>query len=129
MTPERKVLLGDTVIGLSPVVAAGLSLDGAVGWLDVLLGLVSGLVVAVLLYLSERDAFAGVVSEPVTIALLVAVPFTLVFVLVLADPGTVPWVLAVFVGAGLGLLGYRFVYGVLKPIPEKRLRQARERAV
>ncbi|WP_136716772.1 hypothetical protein [Halorientalis salina] len=129
MTPERKVLVGDTVIGLSPVVVAGLSFDGAVGWLDVLLALVSGLVVALLLYLSERDAFAGVASEPVIIALLVAVPFTLVFVLVLADPGTVPWVLAVFVGAGLGLLGYRFVYGILRPIPEKRLRQARERVV
>lgn len=129
MTPERKVLLVDTLIGASPLLAAGLSLDGALGWADALVGLFSGLVVAVLLYLSERDAFAGVVSEPVIIALLVAVPFTLVFVLVLADPGTVPWVLAAFVGAGLGLLGYRFVYGVLRPIPEKRLRQARERAV
>ena len=129
MTPERKVLLGDTLIGVSPLVAAGLSLDAPVGWRDVVLGLVAGLVVAGLLYLSERDAFEGVMSEPVTIAFLVAVPFTLVFVLVLADPGTVPWLLATFVGAGCGLLCYRLVYGVLKPIPEKRLEQARERLV
>ncbi|MFB6178939.1 MAG: hypothetical protein ABEI77_04365 [Halorientalis sp.] len=129
MQPERKVLLGDALVGLSPLVAAALSLDSAVGWRDALLGLVCAVVVAGLLYLSEHDAFEGVASEPVTIALLVAVPFTLVFVLVLVNPGTVPWFLAAFVGAGLGLLGYRFVYGIVRPVPEKRLEQARERAI
>jgi len=33
------------------------------------------------------------------------------------------------VGAAIGLLGYRFVYGVVRPVPESRLERARERAV
>lgn len=34
---------------------------------------------------------------------------------------------ALFVGLGLGILGYRFIYGVVRPIPEKRLTNARRR--
>ena len=34
---------------------------------------------------------------------------------------------ALFVGLGLGLLGYRFLYGIVRPIPEWRLTNARRR--
>ena len=32
---------------------------------------------------------------------------------------------ALFAGIALGILGYRFVYGVLRPVPEKRVANAR----
>jgi O-antigen/teichoic acid export membrane protein len=64
-------------------------------------------------------ATVGVVAAAVAVGL-VAVATDLIVLTVVS---------AALAGMGAGLLGYRFVYGVVRPVPKSRLDAARERAV
>jgi hypothetical protein len=102
-----------------------------VGPLDgrVLAGLAAAAVAtATVLFASERGVFEGWVSELTAILGLITVAFLTTGVLALARPRLGLVALAVY-GMGIGFLCYRFVYGILLPIPERRLDRVPDQAV
>jgi len=98
------------------------------GWWVALAAVVVTVVVA---YTDEHDPFGrndwrryaaavvGVVAAAIAVGLVALV----------TDLDVLTVVSTALAGMGTGLLGYRFVYGVVRPVPESRLDGARERAV
>jgi hypothetical protein len=130
MTPERKVLLGDGLVALS-VLLPGLLYFGPalVWWVPMPAALLVATTGAAQHY-SEHVGFERARDEAALALGAIVVPVAAAGVLVVTGSSLgPPLALAVFVGTGLGFLGYRFVFGVLRPIPEKRLARAGERAV
>ena len=130
MTPERKVLLGDGAVALSALLP-GLLYFGPtlVWWVPVPAALLAATTGAAQHY-TEHVRFERTRDEAALALGAIVVPVAVAAVLVVTgSPLGPPLALAVFSGTGVGFLGYRFVFGVLRPIPEKRLERAGERAV
>jgi hypothetical protein len=128
--PTSKVLLFDFAMGFWAVVLGswltGPSLDGP----TVLLFGVSAFGIASLVYTSEHGLTPAVLDDEfVAIGLLIVIPFAMVLGLVLLPPAFTTAFGELFVGAGIGLIGYRFEFGVRREIPETRLEQARSEPV
>jgi len=129
-TARRVVLLecgmGVLWIGLG-VLNVGLA-DLRAAWWIALAAAASTVAVA---YTDEHDLFgwsdwrryaaavAGVVAAAVAVGLVVLATDLVVLTIVSAA----------LAGMGTGLLAYRFVYGVVRPVPESRLDAAGDRAV
>jgi len=130
MTPERRVLLGDSAVALSALLPGLLYFgDALVWWVPVPAALLVVTTGAAQHY-TEHVGFERTRDEAALALGAIVVPVAVAGTLVLTgSPLGPPLALAVFTGTGLGFLAYRFVYGVLRPIPEKRLERAGKRAV
>jgi hypothetical protein len=81
-------------------------------------------------YWVDRTAVEESLRDVLVGCLGIAGPFLVAFVMVVLDYPLAPTVVAgVMTGYGLGILGYRFVYGIVRPIPARRLERTRGRAV
>ncbi|MFO7834986.1 MAG: hypothetical protein R6V31_13295 [Halohasta sp.] len=121
MPSTTRILIGDFVIG-SLFLSSTLSFfTTAVDWwlIPAVVGQTVGCML--FLYLCEhgrpRGSF-GVFSLQVGVT---------VAGTALGAPVAAGMEFALFVGLGLGLLGYRLLYGVVRPIPEQRTTSARRR--
>jgi len=131
MDAARRVVLLEGGMGVLWI-ALGALYDGVVGlraawWV----ALAAAVATAVVAYTDEHGlhgqddwrryaaAAAGVVGAAIALA----------FVVFVTDLAALTVVDAGIVGMGVGLLCYRFVYGVVRPVPQSRLDAARERAV
>jgi len=132
MDAAQKALLLDSLLGIVWIVT-GLSVTAAglvasVWWL---VG-IAGLAVVGLLTAEEHGYtpahslrwFGFVIVGVLVVGLVAVVATTRLF----AFDATVASS-AILVGLGIGVLGYRLVYGVVRPIPDARLEGGRERAV
>ncbi|MFB6164120.1 MAG: hypothetical protein ABEJ31_03080 [Haloarculaceae archaeon] len=130
MTPERRVLLVDGLAGLA-VLAVGMGLlDAPLQWWVLVLASVTAISVAGVLFGVERDQFESIGRALLVAALFVLAPLGVAAATALARPTLgAALAFAVFLGVGGGIIGYRFVFGVLRPVPERRLERARDRAV
>jgi hypothetical protein len=121
MPSTTRILVGDFAIGglflLSTLFFATTTTDW---WLiPAVVGQTVGCVL--FLYLCEHGTPRG---SLVVFSLQVGVT---VAVTVLDAPIAAGMEFALFVGLGVGLLGYRFVYGILRPVPDRRIANARQR--
>lgn len=130
MTPERKVLLGDSLVALSALVPGLLYFGSALVWWVPLPAALLVFTTAAAQHYTEHVGFARVRDEALLSLGVIVLPIAVAGVLVVTGSALgPPLALAVFAGTGFGFLLYRFVFGVLRPVPEKRLERAGERAV
>ncbi|MFB6205642.1 MAG: hypothetical protein ABEJ05_03815 [Haloglomus sp.] len=130
MTPERKVLLGDGLVAVSVLLPALFYFGTALVWWVPLPAAMLSFTTAAAQHYTEHVGFARVRDEALLSLGVIVLPIAVAAVLVVTgSPLGPPLALAVFAGTGIGFLAYRFVFGVLRPIPEKRLARAGERAV
>ncbi|WP_247005841.1 hypothetical protein [Halorientalis litorea] len=129
MDPTRRVLLTDGLVGVLAL-ATGMAFAVPFRWWLVPLAGVTTLGTAAVLFSEERDALASRGYAVVLMALFVGLPGLLALGLLWVRPplGSA-LAFAVCLGLGGAVVGYRFVFGVLRPVPEKRLARARDRAV
>lgn len=127
MDPTRKVLLTDGVVGVFALVSGFWLYTPLRVWSLPLAGM-TALGMAGLLYSQERDLLAG---RAYALALaFAALPLLLAVLFALARPTLGKTLaLAAFLGVGGGVLGHRFVFGVVHEVPEKRLARASGRDV
>jgi|AntDeeMetagen134_2_1112570.scaffolds.fasta_scaffold00524_9 hypothetical protein len=121
MASKKQILVSDLSIGVLFIIATLLFFTAAAEWWVILA--VTGHTAAcmLLLHLCEHGRPRGSL-----VVFCVQVGVT-VGVTALDAPVAAGLEFALFVGLGLGLLGYRFLYGIVRPIPEKRLTNARRR--
>ena len=125
MKPTKTVLLFDFVMGLWAVVIglwnASPSLDGS----TVLLVGLGTFGRASIAHVSEHElTSAALDDEFVGIGLLIVIPFAMVLGLVLLPPAFATVLSELLIGAGIGLVGYRFDFGVRREVPDGRVEQA-----
>jgi len=132
MDAARKVLLLDSLLGVVWI-GTGLSITAptvvaSVGWLVGTTALaVVGLRSAEEHGYAPADSlrwFGAAIASVLVVGVVAVVATTALFTF----DATVA-VSAILVGLGVGVLGYRLVYGVVRPVPERRLERARERGV
>ena len=130
MDPTRKVLLTDGAVGLATLAVGARLLDAPFRWWVLLLAGGTALGVAGMLFGAEQQVFASTGLGLATAGVFVLVPLgvSLAFMQVSPSLGSA-LALSAVLGTGGGLLGYRFVFGVLRPVPQHRLDRADERAV
>ncbi|WP_246986152.1 hypothetical protein [Halorientalis marina] len=130
MTPERKVLLGDGAVGLSVVLPGLLYFGSALVWWAPIPGALVAFTTAAVQHYAEHVGFESTVHEALFGLAGIVLPLAVAAALVLVgSPLGPPIAFVAFAGTGTGFLGYRFVFGVLRPVPEKRLERAGERVV
>jgi hypothetical protein len=130
MEPERKVLLGDGAVAVSVLVPGLLYFGSALVWWVPLPAALLSFTTAAAQHYTEHVGFERTRDEAALALGAIVVPVAVAGVLVVTGSAFgPPLALAVFAGTGVGFLLYRFVYGVLRPIPEKRLARAGQRAV
>jgi hypothetical protein len=130
MEPERKVLLGDGAVAVSVLVPGLLYFGSALVWWVPLPAALLSFTTAAAQHYTEHVGFERTRDEAALALGAIVVPVAVAGVLVVTGSALgPPLALAVFAGTGVGFLLYRFVYGVLRPIPEKRLARAGQRAV
>lgn len=130
MEPERKVLLGDGAVAVSVLVPGLLYFGSALVWWVPLPAALLSFTTAAAQHYTEHVGFERTRDEAALALGAIVLPIAVAGVLVVTGSALgPPLALAVFAGTGVGFLLYRFVYGVLRPIPEKRLERAGERAV
>jgi drug/metabolite transporter (DMT)-like permease len=132
VTPERKVLLIDGLVGSSMLLNGGLGLriSSSVQWWAVFVFVGAAVWMAGLLYRVERTAVRESLREILVASIGIGGPGLLAIAMVVSNYPQAETVYAgVFAGFGSGILGYRFVYGIIRPIPESRLARARTQAV
>jgi hypothetical protein len=130
MEPERKVLLGDGAVAVSVLVPGLLYFGSALVWWVPLPAALLSFTTAAAQHYTEHVGFERTRDEAALALGAIVVPVAVAGVLVVTGSALgPPLALAVFAGIGVGFLLYRFVYGVLRPIPEKRLARAGQRAV
>lgn len=129
MNPARKIFLVDGLVGALSLLAGTRFAVPFRWWLVPLAG-VTTLGTAAVLFSEEQDLLASRGHAVALMTLFVGLPGLLAVLLSWVRP-PLGSALAVAVCFGLGgaVVGYRFVFGVLRPIPEKRLARARDRAV
>jgi len=77
--------------------------------------------VAISLYIAEHDSIPGVYPEVATLAsFLIVIAVGVAFVFVLSDPLDIVTAAALTAG-GIGIVGYRTIFGLLLPVPTYRL--------
>ncbi len=82
-----------------------------------------GLLLGVAVFLAEHDVVPGLFPEVATVAaLLVAVAVGVGFVVVVGNPTDLV-AAAALTGGGLGVLLYRTVFGLVRPVPAYRLKK------
>ncbi|MFW5977722.1 MAG: hypothetical protein ACOCP2_00615 [Halohasta sp.] len=121
MPSTTRILVGDLALGALFVVSTPSFVTTAADWwlIPAVVGQTVGCVL--FLYLCEHGRpRASLVGFCVQVGGTVGVT-------ALDAPVAAGIEFALFVGLGLGLLVYRFVYGVLRPVPEKRITNARRR--
>ncbi|MBX0322798.1 hypothetical protein EGH21_07115 [Halomicroarcula sp. F13] len=126
MTDEsRAVLKNDLLVGLAVLAVAFFS-DGvaAVTAVPAVTVAMAGLL-AVALYVVEHDAVPGLFPEVVALASLVLLVSVAAGMAVLLPHPVAVVATAALVGFGVGLVGYRTVYGLLRPVPQYRLDRQR----
>jgi hypothetical protein len=123
MDATRKVLLTDGLVG-GFALLFGFWLSAPLRLWSLPLAGVTALGMTGLLYSQERDLLAG---RAYVLALAFAgLPLLLAVLFALARPALgKSLALAVFLGVGGGILGHRFVFGVVRDVPESRLARAR----
>ena len=119
MPSATRILVGDFAIGVLFVVSTLSFFRTSVDWW-VMLAVIGHTVGCILFFYRcehgrPRESLVGFCA-------LVGVT---VSVTALGAPVAAGLKFALFVGFGLGLLGYRFLYGIVRPIPEWRLTNAR----
>lgn len=131
MDPARRVVLFETVMGVAWILLGVLNVGFAglrEGWWLAVVALVATVattyadehrVIAVDEFYRYALAIVGVVAATVGCGIVVVV----------TDMVIMTVVSVVLAGMGVGLVSYRVVYGVLRPVPESRLDGARRRAV
>jgi drug/metabolite transporter (DMT)-like permease len=132
VTPERKVLLTDGLVGVSMLVnsSLGLSVPSSVQWWTVLVFVGVAVWVAGILYRFERRSVEESLRDVLVGSIVIASPVLVALAMVVSNHPLADTVVAgVFAGFGSSILGYRFVYGILRPIPEHRVERTRGRAV
>jgi hypothetical protein len=129
MTPERQVFLTDGLVGIGPATVGVLTFGPEAGWLALPVALVVAALIAGVNYYDEHVGFERTLGEGVVSVGAVVAPFLVSLLLFyLGSPLAVSVSLGGFVGLSLGFLGYRVVYGIVRPIPERRLERAREQS-
>lgn len=131
MDTARRVVITETGMGVLWILlgVVNVGIDGFRGtwWLVAL----AAVATAALVYADEQrlgdwDEFSrGALAIAGVLAAVVAV-WVVVWVTTLSVPTAVS---AAMAGTGVGLVGYRVVFGVVRPVPESRLEASRERAV
>jgi hypothetical protein len=131
MTPERRLLVHDLLVGASPFVVFGYLLsESGLGTWAVWPTLFAALLVAGGRYVEEHEAHPpwvaalgenpfAVAGVGLGVALVLGVP--LVFVEWIRA-----WYIAAVLGAGVGFVGYRLLFGVVLPAPERAVEAIRE---
>lgn len=122
MPSTTRILVGDFAIGVLFVVSTLLFFRAAADWWVILA--VVGHTVGCMLLL-HRCEHGRPRESLVGFCVLVGVT---VGVTALGPPVAAGLEFALFIGFGLGLLGYRVIYGIVRPIPERRLTNARRPA-
>lgn len=124
MNARAEALVVDFTLAGGAVVVGTLGLGGSVGWSLALAAGGCGLLVGVL-YLAEQTPLLGLVEEHSPASLVVAFVLTLAVAAALVAGRTVltsPAATLLF-GMGIGLGAYRTMYGLVHPVPEKRLQE------
>jgi hypothetical protein len=130
MTPERKVLLGDGAVALIALLNGLLFFGSALVWWVPVPAALLAATAGMAQHYTEHVGFERTRDEAALALGAIVLPVGVAGALVVTgSPLGPPLALAAFVGTGAGFLGYRFVFGVLRPVPEKRLERAGERAV
>jgi hypothetical protein len=116
---KAELPLGAVLIGLGAVEAGSALADVAA------VAAMVCLATAAAFYVTEHDLVPGLFPEVVAIVSLLAVA-GVVAGAVAFFPAPMPLVLsAALVGFGVGMVGYRTVFGLLRPLPPWRLERAR----
>ena len=121
MPSTTRILVGDFAIGVLFVVSTFVFFTTAADWWVLLA--VGGHTAACMLLLHRCEH--GRPRESLVV-LCMQVGLT-VAATALGVPTAAGLEFALFVGLGFGLLGYRLLYGIVRPIPEGRLTNARRR--
>ena len=130
MTPERKVLLGDSAVAVSVLAPAVLYFGSALVWWVPIPAAFLAFTTAAAQHYTEHVGFDRLRDDVLLSVGAIVVPVAVAAVVtVIGSPLGPPLALAVFAGTGVGFLSYRVVFGVVRPIPDKRLERAGERAV
>lgn len=127
MNPRTQAVLVDTLLGCMAV-AVGVVVGGVrSSWFVPLFVIVGTAVFVPVLYVTEQTnllaAFAA--YKPHSVVLVFSGFLAISLVLVGGQAVAVDPAASLLIGMGAGLIGYRVRYGVLGPLPQKRLRQAR----
>jgi len=129
VTPRRRLLVRDLLVGLGAVVSPGYFLADGIGPWAIPPVVATGLLVGWLEYRVERGwdpgRVARVLDRPDRIVAVAVLSVVVAVVPPVVWPGVARWYLATLVGAGIGLLANRFVYGLLRPIPGPYLERVR----
>jgi hypothetical protein len=130
VTPERKVLLIDGLVGAGALLNGALSFSLSVQRWVVFVLVGAALWITGIYYWVDRTAIEESLRNVLVGSLGIAGPFLVGLTMALLDYPLAPTVVAgVMTGYGLGILGYRVVYGLVRPIPDCRLERMRGRAV
>ncbi|RXK47272.1 hypothetical protein [Halorientalis pallida] len=130
MNPEWKVILLDGLIGVSMLVNSYLGVSSSVQWWAVVVFVGAAVWNAGIFYRVERTAVEESLREILVGSLVIASPVLVAIAMVVSNHPLADTILVgVFAGFGAGILGYRFLYGIVRPIPERRLERASRRAV
>jgi hypothetical protein len=126
MDARTRVLTVDFSLALGATVVGAVSTGGPRGW-TVGIAIFGASVLASSLYLTEQTPVLAVIDERSPLSHLAAFWLTLAVGLVLVLGWTVVASPAatLLLGMGIGLALYRLRYGLLAPIPERRVEQAR----
>lgn len=126
---ERITIVALDGIGGVAAIVLGLTFSGTLSAWGVPVGLLAGAGVGTILYRADRDGFAETSDELKAYGALVGGVLVLGAAVVLVGQATPSGAArAALIGGGGALVGYRFVYGVVRPVPEARLQRQRERA-
>ena len=89
-------------------------------------GATVGALIAASLYLAEHDVVPGIYPEVASVAAFVATAAVAVGFVVVLSASTAVVGAAALTGGGVGVTVYRLVFGVVRPVPEYRLRKDEE---
>lgn len=122
MDDRTRVLAADFSLAAGAVSVGLLFAGGPVGW-NLLLAALGTAAFVPTLYLVEQTPVLTLVERhsPASYGLAFVVTLAVALALVLGWTVVTSPAATLLVGLGLGLAGYRFVYGVLEPIPDRRL--------
>lgn len=130
VTPERRILLRDLGLGCWTLVVYATSIERLPGdwqsWLAIAVGGIAALAFA---YAAEHaDRFDGLVENlgPHRVAVLAVAIALSGTVAAIAGVFPVDFLVPVGFGVGLAVVGYRVVFGLVRPIPVRLLERERE---
>jgi len=122
MGPDDRALVADFSLAGGAVAVGLLFAGGPVGW-NLLLAALGTAALVPTLYLAEQTPFLALVERysPGSYVAAFAGSLAVALALVLGWSVVDSPAVTLLAGMGVGLAGYRFVYGVLRPVPERRL--------